>query len=100
MITSGENSSTSLAKARNAFTVCGTEAVAVVHGEEPELIKLRCVEGAQDDIVAVSVRLSTTRGDLAERITTFIFKGSEMFAKQGEPSDVPIAFDCRNRGLQ
>src|SRR5712692_4309694 len=89
MITGGENSSTFLAKARNAFTVRGTQTVAVVHGEEPKFIKLRCVEGTQYDIVAVSVPLSITRINLAERLTTFIFEGSKMFAKQGEPFDVP-----------
>ena len=46
MITRGKNSSTSLAKARNALTICGTQAVTIIDGEKPKLIKIGCVEHA------------------------------------------------------
>ncbi len=46
MITGCENSSTSFAKARNALTICGTQAVTIIDGEKPKLVKIGCVEHA------------------------------------------------------
>ena len=92
MITRCENSSTSLAKARNALTICGTQAITIIDGEKPKLIEIGCVEHAQRDIVACFVGFSIARSDL-ECIATSIFERGEMFAKQGKSVDVPIVFD-------
>ena len=96
MIARRQDPATSLMKARDAFAVSLTQAIARIDSEEPELVKVRRVEHAQNTIVALSVGLAIPRRDFVKAIVD----RSEMLPQQREARDVPVVFDIRNRGLQ
>src|SRR5260370_27373472 len=66
MIARCENSAASLPEACNALTICVTQPITWIDGENPYFIKLARVELAQHLVVAVGVCLAIPRSHLTE----------------------------------
>jgi hypothetical protein len=96
MITRGHEAAASLMKARDAFAVSFTQAVARIDSEEPQLVEVGRVEHTQNTVIAFRVRLAISRRDFEN----LIVDRSEMLAQQREAPYVPVVLDIRNRGLQ
>src|SRR5262249_44279510 len=86
------------AKAADPAAVVGGEAVAAVHGEQPELVDVRRVEDRQDGIV--TARGAGARDDVEARRAAGVAQRGEVIAQQREPPDVPVVACRRDGGLQ
>src|SRR6266849_4213292 len=72
MIARRENSAASLPEARNALTICDTQPITRIDGENPYFIKLARVELAQHLVVAVGVCLAIPRSRLIKRVPMIV----------------------------
>jgi hypothetical protein len=99
VITRGENASTALGEAPNGGTVVGSESVADVDSEEPELIEVGLVESGENAVVSIGEILAIAGGDFEEASAISISEAAEMLGDEGEASDVPVISGVRNRGL-